>query len=122
MSALEEEIYSRISALEQDKDALSSYPGIETVEGCDGIQYSVTTMLGEDAYYWRMDDKLYMYGDFRTLDLDIWISLEEPYQILIYDYQTGEYTEDFDVLAERKRVAEPEELDWSPEEYQYFQY
>lgn len=112
---LEAEIYSRVPGLDQEKDALGYFKGMETVEGKDGIAYDVTTMIGEDAYYWWFNDQLAMYGDFKTLDLDIWISLEEPYQILIYDYRTGQYTENLSVVGDRKKEAQPEDLQWLPE-------
>lgn len=105
LAQLEAEIYSRVPGLNQEKDALSYFKGIETVDGKDGIAYDVTTMIGDDAYYWWFNDQLTMHGDFKMLDLDIWISLEEPYQILIHDYKTGEYTEDLSVVADRKAGA-----------------
>lgn len=41
-------------------------------------------------------------GEMEPADLEIWISLEEPYIIRIYDYQTGEYTDDFSIISNRK--------------------
>lgn len=105
LAEMEEEIYTRIPALDRDEDALIYFRGTETVNGTEGIRYSVDTMIGEDAYYWWFNDQLVMHGDFGTLDLDIWISLEEPYQILVFDYRTGQYTEDFSVVADRKSAV-----------------
>lgn len=112
LAEMEREIYARIPGLNEEQDALDYVRGIKTVNGEEGICYSVTTMLGDDAYYWRFNDQLAMYGDFAVLDLDIWISLEEPYHILIYDYRNGEYTEEFSIVTDRKQSAEPEKLDW----------
>ncbi len=103
MAKLEEEIYRRVPELDQDKDALNYYRGIEVVDGMEGILYTVTAMEGEDAYYWWFNDQLCMHGDFKLLDLDLWISLEEPYQIRVFDYKTGQYTEDTSIIAERKK-------------------
>ncbi len=116
LAEMEREIYARIPGLDEETDALDYVRGIETLDGEEGICYSVTTMLGDDAYYWRFNNQLVMYGDFAVLDLDIWISLEEPYHILIHDYRTGEYTEDFSVVADRKQNAEPEELIWTQQQ------
>ncbi|MDE6387918.1 MAG: zf-HC2 domain-containing protein [Lachnospiraceae bacterium] len=110
LAEMEKEIYSRIPELNEEKDALSYVRGIESINGEEGICYSVTTMIGDDAYYWWFNDQMVMHGDFATLNLDIWISLEEPYHILIHDYRTGEYTEDFSIVADRKQNAKPEEL------------
>lgn len=118
MAELEEEIYRRVPGLNREQDALGYNTGIEIVDGVEGISYSVTTMIGDDAYYWWFNDQLAMYGDFANLDLDIWISLEEPYRILIYDYRTGQYTEDLSVAADRKKDAEPVELKWPSDEEQ----
>lgn len=119
LAEMEQEVYARIPGLDEEQDALDYVRGVETVDGEEGICYSVTTMLGEDAYYWRVNDQLLMYGDFAVLDLDIWISLEKPYHILIYDYRSGKYTEDFSIVADRKQNAEPEKLEWA-EEYAGF--
>ncbi len=112
LAELEAEIYSRVPGLDQEKDALGYCKGMETVDGQDGILYDVTTMIGEDSYYWWFNDQLAMYGDFAPLDLDIWISLEEPYRILIFDYKTGQYTDDLTLVSDRKKNAEPEDFKW----------
>lgn len=113
LAEMEEEIYSRIPALDKEQDALSYNGGIENVNGNEGIAYTVTTMIGDDAYYWWFNDQLAMHGDFATLSLDLWISLEEPYQILVFDYRTGQYTDDLSLVEDRKRSAEPEVLEWT---------
>ena len=105
LAELEAEIYSRVPGRDQENDALGYFKGMEPVDGQDGILYDVTTMIGENSYYWWFNDQLAMHGDFALLDLDIWISLEKPYRILIYDHRTGEYTEDLSVAAERKKSA-----------------
>lgn len=112
LAELEAEIYSRVPGLDQEKDALGYCKGMETMDGQDGILYDVTTMIGEDSYYWWFNDQLAMYGDFAPLDLDIWISLEEPYRILIFDYKTGQYTDDLTLVSDRKKNAEPEDFKW----------
>lgn len=113
LAEMEQEIYARIPGLNEEQDALDYGRGITTINEEEGICYAVTTMLGDDAYYWRFNDQLAMHGDFAVLDLNIWISIEEPYHILIYDYRSGEYTEDFSIVAERKESAEPEKLEWA---------
>lgn len=116
LAEMEEEIYDRILELDREQDALGYYKGIDIVDGTEGISYCVDTMIGDDSYYWWFNDQLVMHGDFANLELDIWISLEEPYQIKVFDYRTGQYSEDFSVIADRKSTAEPEELKWLPEE------
>lgn len=67
--------------------------GIRTVDGVDGIWYSVSFLIGEDAYYQRIGDTYVTYGEMETEDCEIWISLEEPHQIRLYDNKTGKYQE-----------------------------
>jgi len=95
LAELEEEIYNHFPELDRTKDALSYIDGIESVNGTDGIRYSVHSVIGENATFWTFNDQLITDGDFESRDFDIWISLDEPYRILIYDYQTGEYTDDY---------------------------
>lgn len=102
MMELEDEIYNRFPELDRDKDALSYSGGIESVDGMDGICYSVHSVIGENATYWRVNDQLITDGDFKSRDFDIWISLEEPYRIFLYDDQSGEYTDDYSILERRR--------------------
>ncbi len=95
LAALEEEIYNHFPQLDRTKDALSCSAGIEVVDGMEGLLFCVDTIVGEDAsFWWSADGKLVTDGDFEPREFDIWISLEEPRKILIFDYKTGEYTED----------------------------
>lgn len=94
LAELEEEIYSRFPELDRTKDALTYIGGIETIDGADGIHYIIETVTGEDAYFWQFDDKLITYGGLETQDYEIWISLDKPYRILVYDRKTGKYSED----------------------------
>jgi len=45
-------------------------------------------------------------GEFVPADFEIWISLKEPHKILIYDYQTGEYVDDFSIISNRRAVGD----------------
>lgn len=98
MAELENEIYNRLPELDREKNALSYISGIEYVNGIEGIWYYVDTVIGENATYWRFNGQLVTDGDFEPQDFAIWISLDRPYQILIYDFGTGEYTEDFSLV------------------------
>ena len=99
MIEMENEIYNRLSELDRNKDVLSYSGGIESVNGIDGIRYCVDSIIGENATFWKVNDQLITDGDFEVKDFDIWISLDKPYQILIYDYQSGEYTDDYSIIS-----------------------
>lgn len=100
------EIYSKIPELNEKTDALSCMQGITTVDGIEGISFSVDFIYGEDASYWWFNGMLTTDGEFVPADFEIWISLEEPHKILIYDYQTGEYIDDFSIISNRKPADE----------------
>ncbi len=95
---LENEIYSRFFELDRNKDALNYIGGIESVNGTEGVCFSVNSVIGENASYWTFNDQLITDGEFESRNFDIWISLDEPYQIFIYDYQTGKYTDDYSII------------------------
>lgn len=98
LAELEDEIYSRLPELDKDKDALSYISGIEYVNGIEGICYYVDTVVGENASYWRFNNQLITDCDFEPQNFAVWISLDKPYQILIYNLETGEYTEDYSII------------------------
>lgn len=103
---LKNEIYSKISELDEKTDALNCMKGITTVEGIEGISFNVDFIYGEDASYWWFNGMLTTYGELAPADFEIWISLEEPHKILIYDYQTGEYIDDFSIISNRRPAEE----------------
>ena len=90
---LEEEIYRRVPGLDRKKDILNYSSGIWKVDGEEGILFDVEYLMGEDVTLWRFDDQLITDGDLEPAEYGVWISLKEPYRILFYDYETGEYTE-----------------------------
>lgn len=92
---LEDEIYSRIPELDRKKDIISYGGGIQTVDGQEGISFYVEHLIGEDVSFWRFNDQLITDGDMEPARFEIWISLKEPYRILFYDYDTGEWTENY---------------------------
>lgn len=96
---LENEIYNHLTELDRTKDALSYNGGIETVNGVEGICYSVQSVIGENATFWTFNDQLITDGDFESRDFEIWISLDKPYQIFINDYRTEEYTDDYSIIS-----------------------
>lgn len=94
MLNLEKEIYRRVgSDWNTQKVMLCPDSVIHTVDGVEGIMYSVSFLIGEDAYYQRIGDTNITYGEVETADYEVWISLEEPHQIRIYDKETGRYRE-----------------------------
>ncbi|MDE7176274.1 MAG: zf-HC2 domain-containing protein [Lachnospiraceae bacterium] len=99
---LKNKIYGKIPELDEKTDALNCMQGITTVEGIEGISFSVDFIYGKDASYWWFNGMLTTDGEFVPADFEIWISLQEPHKILIYDYQTGEYIDDFSVISDRK--------------------
>ncbi|MCM1124354.1 MAG: zf-HC2 domain-containing protein [Eubacterium sp.] len=99
---LKTEIYGRIAELNSRTDALSCQRGITTVEGMEGICFSVDFIRGENSSYWWFNDMLTTDGEMEPADFEIWISLEEPHVIRVYDYQTGGYTDDFSIISDRK--------------------
>lgn len=100
LAELENEIYENFPELDREKDALNYNGGIDSIDGVDGISFCVDSVLGENATYWRFNDLLCTDGDLESHPYEIWISLEVPRQIYIYDYRTGEYTEDHSVITD----------------------
>lgn len=98
LSELENDIYNCFPELDRTKDALSYCGGLTSVGGKEGIQYSVNSVIGENATFWWFNDKLCTDGDFDSKNYEIWISLEKPREIYLYDYLTGEYTQDHSIL------------------------
>ena len=105
LDQLEKEIQQRIPDWDETRDILEYSGGITAVAGEEGISYYMTYLIGKDASYWRLNDQLITDGDFKPADFEIWISLKAPHQILIYDYQTGKWNEDYSVVAERRPDA-----------------
>lgn len=97
LEELKEEIYNSFPALDPTRDALSYFGGVESVNGAEGIHFSVDSVIGENAAFWQVGDQLVTDGDFLSRDFDIWISLDKPYQIYVYDYHTGAYTQEFSI-------------------------
>ena len=102
---LKKEIYSKIPELNEKTDALNCMQGVKTVEGMEGIRFNVDFIYGEDASYWWFNGMLTTDGEFIPADFEVWISLEGPHKILIHDYQTGEYTDDFSIISNRRPAA-----------------
>ena len=104
-SELEDEIYTRVNpSWDREKVLLSPVQGLRIVDGVEGIEYGVTFLSGDEPGYWKLGYMIVMHGDIAEAGYHIWISLEEPHQILIYDFSTGEY-------------QRPETLD-----YEFFQF
>ncbi len=107
--SLEEEIYASVPELDKERDVLS-YFEIKEVEGKKGALYSVDHLFGEEVWHQYYFNKLVMHGDIKTGDFDLWISLEEPYQILVVDRKNGEYTQDTSVILDYKKALEDKEF------------
>lgn len=99
---LKEEIYRRIPALAEETDILDYNRGIDRVDGSEGLSFYVDYLLGENVSCWDWNDMLTTDGYLKSADFEIWISLDEPYRILIYDYRTGQWTEDYSIIEERR--------------------
>lgn len=94
MSELEQEIFARVDFdWEQEKVLLAPVQGLKVVDGVEGILYGVTFLSGEDAGYWKLGYMTITQGEIEEADFSVWISLEEPHQIRIYDFKTGTYQE-----------------------------
>jgi len=105
LSELEEEIYMRVNpGWDREKVLLSPVQGLQIVDGVEGIEYGVTFLSGDEPGYWKLGYMIVTHGDIAEAGYQIWISLEEPHQILIHDFSTGEY-------------QRPETLD-----YEFFQF
>lgn len=106
LSELENEIYEHYPELSREKDPLWYSGGTESVDGTEGICFSVDSIIGENATFWTFNDQLITDGEFESRDFEIWISLEKPRQILIYDYRTGKYTDDPSILGRHSEQTE----------------
>lgn len=92
LSELEEEICTRVNAgWDREKVLLSPVQGLQTVDGVEGIEYGVTFLSGDDPGYWKLGYTIVTHGDMEEAGYHIWVSLEEPHQILVHDFSTGEY-------------------------------
>ncbi len=105
LAQMEAEICRRIPGWDETRDVLDYTGGVTTVDGKEGISYYVTYVIGHEASYWRFNDQIITDGEFKSADFEIWISLESPYEIRIFDYQTGEWSQDFSVVADRRPEA-----------------
>ena len=79
MMELEQTVRGRFS-WDESQVMLIPTQGIYTVDGAEGIEYSVFFLEGEDAYYYRVNDTYVTHGDVRDAG-HVWISLDEPHQI-----------------------------------------
>lgn len=102
VDGLIEQLYQEIRQLDPKRDILGYSGGIEDVGGEDGLVFYIDYLVGVDASYWQFNDQFITDGGFSPADFDIWISLEEPHEIRIRDYQTGAWTEDFSIISERR--------------------
>lgn len=92
LSALEEEIYTRVNPdWDREKVLLSPVQGMQIVDGVEGIEYGVTFLSGDEPRYWKLGYTIVTHGELEEAAYHIWISLEEPHQILVHDFSTGEY-------------------------------
>lgn len=94
LDELEDEIYNHFPQLDRARDVLSYMGGVDTVNGKEGVSFWVDSVVGEDATFWWFNDQLVTDGDLEGKHFDVWISLEQPREILVYDYKTGEYKEE----------------------------
>lgn len=93
LSELEEEIYTRVNPdWDRDKVLLSPVQGLQVVDGVEGIEYGVTFLSGDEPGYWKLGYMIVTHGDIAEAGYNIWVSLEEPHQILVHDFNTGKYT------------------------------
>ncbi|MDE7271898.1 MAG: zf-HC2 domain-containing protein [Lachnospiraceae bacterium] len=94
MFELKEEIYERVdSSWSAEKVWLCPVRGIHMVDGMEGILYSASLLVGDDAWYWDLGYTTITHGEMEDVDFDIWISLEKPHLIRLYDHGTWTYRE-----------------------------
>lgn len=94
MFELKEEIYERVDpGWSAETVWLSPVRGLHMVDGMEGILYSASLLVGDDAWYWNLGYTTVTHGEMEDVGFDIWISLEEPHQIRLYDYGAGTYRE-----------------------------
>lgn len=107
--SLQEEIYSRVPELDKERDVMS-YSGIQEYEGRKWATYHIDHLFGEEIWHQYFNGQLIMHGDIKLGDFQMLITLEEPYQILVYDYKTCEYKEDTSVVSEYLAALEDKEI------------
>lgn len=103
--SLEEEIYSCVSELDRERDVLL-YEEMVELDGKKMASFSVEHLFGEDVWYGYYGGRLVMHGDNQSEDYKIWISIEEPYSIFVYNRVTGEYTQDTSVILQYRKGLE----------------
>lgn len=109
LQSLKEEIYASVPELDRERDVLMFFR-ITEVDGNKGISYSVDHLFGEDVWYQYFFNKLVLHGDMELGDFEMWISLDKPYQILVYDSLNKEYTQDTSVILEYKKKLEEKDV------------
>lgn len=92
LNQLEKEIYQRMPELNREKDILCYNGGVYEADGTEWINYLVETVVGEGASFWTFNDTIITDGELESSDYTIWVTLEEPYRVLISDY-SGTLTE-----------------------------
>ncbi len=107
--ALEEKIYDSVPELDRERDVMM-FSGIWEREGKKWATYSVDHLFGEDVWHQYFNGQLIMHGDIKLGDFKMWITWEEPYEILVYDCQTFEYKKDTSVVSEYIEALEEKEI------------
>lgn len=107
--SLQEEIYSHVPELDRERDIMM-YVGIREKEGKKWVTYSIDHLFGEDIWHQYFNGQLILHGEIKLGDFEMWITWEEPHQILVHHYQKGEYTQDTSVILEYKKELEEKEF------------
>lgn len=109
LQSMEEKIYASVPELDEERDVLMFF-GIMELDGKKGFSYSVHHLFGEDVWHQYFLNRLVMHGDVKGGDFLMWISLEEPHQIFVYDFPGGGYTQDTSVILKYKEDLEEKEF------------
>lgn len=88
---LKEKIYQKVASLNSETDILYCRPEIQEKDGSEWIAFSVDHVTGEDASWWYYGDRMVTDGDLEPAGYEVWVTLEEPHEIWIYNYTNGTF-------------------------------
>lgn len=102
-----EAVYEELSYLDPQRDLLSCSPGIRTAEGTQWLSFQLDHLSGDYTTLYYLNNSLVTDGELEFADYGVWVSLEEPFQVRLYDYKTDTLLAPGESLSSRSAVMQP---------------
>lgn len=87
---MKEMIYQQVASLDKESYILYFHP-IEEKDGRDWMVFSIDHVVGEGAAWWYYGDRMVTDGDLEPVGSEVWVTLDEPHEVWIYDYTAGTF-------------------------------